>query len=59
MCQEKGYLFADNAQLCADYAKYWETDGIHVQPGLYEHWALNLMTEVYDDALGRMEDSAA
>ena len=59
MCQEKGYLFADNAQLCADYAKYWETDGIHVQPGLYGHWALNLMTEVYDDALGRMEDSAA
>lgn len=55
MCEEKGYPYADNTQLCEDYAEMWETDGIHVQRGLYQHWAKNLMIEVYDYELGKLE----
>lgn len=55
MCEEKGYPYADNTQLCEDYAELWETDGIHVQRTLYQHWAKNLMIEVYDYALGKLE----
>lgn len=58
MCAEKGYAYADNRQLCEDYAQLWETDGIHVQRGFYPHWAENLMIEVYDYELGKMETDA-
>ncbi len=58
MCAEQGYAFADNALLCEEYASLWETDGIHVQRGLYPHWAENLMIEVYDYELGKLEAPA-
>ncbi len=57
-CAANDIPFADNTQLCEDYADLWETDGIHIQRGVYQHWAKNLMIEVYDYELAKLEAPA-
>lgn len=47
-CEEKGYHFVDNSDLCEKYADLWEVDGIHVQTGFYPYWGANLVAATYD-----------
>ena len=44
-------FFVDNDAICAQYADLWDIDGIHVQRDFYDHWAANLIAEVYNAGL--------
>lgn len=43
--------YVDNDALAAQYTDLWQPDGIHLQPDFYEHWAANLIAEVYNASL--------
>lgn len=43
--------YVDNDALAEEYADLWEVDGIHVQRSFYDHWAANLIAEVYNASL--------
>lgn len=49
MCEEKGYHFVDNSELCETYASMWDVDGIHVNRDFYPHWAANMVAATYED----------
>ena len=44
-------FYVDNDAIAEEYADQWETDGIHVKPPFYDHWAANLIAEVYNASL--------
>ena len=46
MCEENGYSYADNTDICEEYADLWDSDGIHVNKAFYPYWATNLIAEV-------------
>lgn len=43
MCQEEGFTFIDNNEICKTYADYWQDDGIHVRPEFYPYWGRNII----------------
>lgn len=43
--------YVDNDSIAEKYADLWEVDGIHVQKAFYDHWAANLIAEVYNAGL--------
>ena len=43
--------YVDNDAIAAQYADLWDVDGIHVQRAFYDHWAANLIAEVYNAGL--------
>lgn len=47
-CEENGYHFVDNTNLCDEYAELWDIDGIHVQYAFYPYWGANLVAAIYD-----------
>lgn len=52
MCEDLDRCYyVDNDALAAEYADLWQPDGIHIQPAFYDHWAANLIAEVYNASL--------
>ena len=49
MAQENGIAYADNTELCEQYADMWDLDGIHVMKQFYPYWGANLISEVDDE----------
>lgn len=43
--------YVNNDSIAEKYADLWEIDGIHVQKPFYDHWAANLIAEVYNAGL--------
>ncbi len=58
MCEEKGYVYIDNDDLCNANWDIYEPDGIHVQAWFYDDWAKNLIMAMYDNT-GTFESEEA
>lgn len=48
MCAEKGYPYVDVDDMMAEYGHLWDSDGIHLQPAFYPHWAQRMAMAIYD-----------
>ena len=47
MCEENGYPFIDNDEICKQFADLWDDDGIHVMREFYPYWAENMIIATY------------
>ncbi len=57
MCTQEGYGWVDCDGITSEYAYLYDEDGIHVQKEFYPYWAVQMMTAVYDAALGTGEET--
>ena len=53
MCQGiENCFYVNNDAIAEKYSDLWDVDGIHLQKDFYEHWASNMMVEVFSPDLG-------
>ena len=58
MCEEKGFVFVDNDDLCNENWDIYEPDGIHVQAWFYDDWAKNMIMAMYDNTSAFEDEDA-
>lgn len=46
MCEENGYNYIDNTQVCQEHMDLYEEDGLHLKSEFYRYWAMNMLLEV-------------
>ncbi|MDD6024463.1 MAG: GDSL-type esterase/lipase family protein [Oscillospiraceae bacterium] len=52
MCQNiENCYYVDNDAIAEKYYDLWDVDGIHLQKAFYDHWASNMMVEVFSPDL--------
>ena len=59
MCEENGFVYIDNSEICEKYTDLWDIDGIHVQKPFYNYWGKNMILATYMHVLNEQLEATS